>query len=214
MAIGTAFAPINLEIFEIIDGTVTEQTASVIRIEHGTQVTVFEGAFTYTLLGEAFGTLYKMTGYENSVKIYELTDIGADANAVFNTIEVEEDAVLAASIVLANADDLTGSSGADELLGFGDNDTIRGQQGNDTIDGGAGNDSVLGGNGDDALFGDGENDTLAGEAGNDTLSGGGGADQLYGGADNDTLYGGDGLGNTITLVGVSLAALDQNDFAF
>ena len=51
-------------------------------------------------------------------------------------------------------------------------------------------------------------DTMNGGAGADLLIGYGGADVMRGGAGND------GGGNTLTLTGVTLGSLNQNDFLF
>ena len=133
-------------------------------------------------------------------------------------------------------DQIIGDAGNDSLYGHADNDTIDGGDGGDIIYGGGGFDVLNGGNGNDLITGGGNWDVFVfdGDFGNDRitdfnvanayehidLSGVGAitafADLLANHADQvgaDTVIN-DGLGNTITLSGVSLSALTADDFVF
>ncbi|HEX2580694.1 MAG TPA: calcium-binding protein [Dongiaceae bacterium] len=80
--------------------------------------------------------------------------------------------------VLAEFENVAGSTGSD---------TIRGDGGANVLDGNAGNDFLYGLDGDDYLRGD-----YAGQAGNDVLDGGNGNDRLLGFDGDDRIYGGAG----------------------
>ena len=137
----------------------------------------------------------------------------------------------------ALGDSLRGGSGNDTLRGGDGSDDLDGGSNNDLLFGSNGNDTLIGGGGDDTLVGEGGNDTFVFEIGkgndqiNDLESGPGTADviQLIGfGAAFDefsevigaaTEVGGDvvidfGGGDTLTLVGRTIAQLDANDFVF
>jgi Ca2+-binding RTX toxin-like protein len=125
----------------------------------------------------------------------------------------------AGSDLLANVENLAGSSFADTLTGNSLNNVLDGGQGNDAIDGGAGVDTAsyasatggvsvtlaapgvqqntLGAGLDtlgnvENLTGSNLNDTLTGDAGANTLAGGLGNDVLDGAGGNDVLAGGPG----------------------
>lgn len=139
----------------------------------------------------------------------------------------------------AGNDQLRGGGGHDRLWGGNNSDQILGGNGNDKIFGGNGNDDLRGGNGNDTLDGGSGNDLLRGGGGGDTLIFSDGDDLAYGFASEDVidlsgvtgitsfgdlqanhLSGGanavidDGLGNTLTLVGVDPLGLDAGDFIF
>ncbi|MCF2872880.1 M10 family metallopeptidase C-terminal domain-containing protein [Octadecabacter sp. G9-8] len=120
-----------------------------------------------------------------------------------------------------------GSGGDDTLTGLNGDDRLSGQSGADTLDGGLGNDSLFGGSGGDIFvfqdgFGD---DTIA----DFNVSQSGEVIDLSAVAaildftdletnhlsqvDADGIIA-DGLGNTITLLGIDIATLDVNDFNF
>ena len=138
------------------------------------------------------------------------------------------------------SDSLAGGAGADSLKGGAGSDTLDGKGGVDTLDGGNGADLLKGGSAADRLIGGNGNDTLWGGAGADDFvyRGGWGDDVIrdfrpnlddidFSGmaaikklsdltiADNS---GGDAVisygTNSITLDGVSSAALDAKDFIF
>ena len=125
-------------------------------------------------------------------------------------------------------DNVLAGGGRDRIFGQGGNDTLTGGGGNDTLTGGTGDDRLNGGNGvDDFVFADGHGD--------DTISDfdafNGGEDIDFSGLSAITSYsdlitnhilsssGGNvvidtGGGNSVTLLGVSLANLDATDFIF
>ncbi len=128
---------------------------------------------------------------------------------------------------LLNIERVRGSDYNDEILGNGGNNRLEGGLGDDQISGLGGNDTLIGGDGDDLFtFADGEgNDTI-----NDFVAGVGTDDQidfsavalLNNFADvqaNVSQVGFDavidlGGGNSVTLIGVDLLNLHQDDFLF
>lgn len=133
-------------------------------------------------------------------------------------------------------DTLLGGDGNDRFFGGIGNDLIFGQLGSDTVFGGAGFDTIFGGAGDDELWGKFNADTFvfAGAHGNDVIKDFEATNpfekiNLNGvaaitdfadlSANHMTQVGGNvviatGIGNSITLEGVSLADLDASDFIF
>lgn len=141
-------------------------------------------------------------------------------------------------------DRLEGGEGGDLMYGEDDADVLLGDGGDDALSGGAGDDVLVGGAGFDYLAGGAGNDELTGGEGDDTfvVRSGEGSDRILdfgaGGASGDiiqlvgtgwssfaqvssnaTQNGADvvinlGGGQTLTLVGVNLASLNENDFAF
>ena len=125
----------------------------------------------------------------------------------------------------AGSDTLIGDAGANVMLGGAGGDTLIGGGGDDRITGGVGDDVLTGGAGDDLfVFRDGDGadtitDFTAGAASEDVLNlfgvsrlGGFAAVQNIAsqvGADTLLDFGG---GDTITLLGVDLAALHPDDF--
>ena len=136
----------------------------------------------------------------------------------------------------AGNDILLGVGGNDILLGNNGDDTLYGQNGADALNGGAGDDILDGGTGNDILYGQGGNDQFV-------FANGFGQDIIIGfEAKNDaedidlstvtaisdfidlqsnhlSQFGlnaviDDLLGNTITLVGISITDLDNEDFIF
>lgn len=136
-------------------------------------------------------------------------------------------------------DTVGGLTGNDLIWAGGGDDAAFGGTGNDTVLGLAGDDDIWGGDGADLLDGGTGNDTLRGGADADTLVFSAGVDQVIGfdAADRIDLSGvasitdftdlldnhlsgmvnaviDDGLGNTMTLLGVGIAALVEDDFIF
>lgn len=135
-------------------------------------------------------------------------------------------------------DQIGGGAQNDWLSGGGGNDCMFGGAGDDQLFGGSGDDEIWGGEGSDVLDGGDGNDILYVGSGEDILVLSGGADQVFGFGPDDRidvsdiagindfsdvqehLSGttdvviGDGLGNTMTLIGVQADQLDANDFIF
>jgi serralysin len=141
-------------------------------------------------------------------------------------------------------DTLKGGAGNDSLFGEAGNDTLNGGGGNDQLNGGAGDDTITGATENDVIEGGAGNDKLTGAAGNDTFvfRAGFGHDTITdftaGPGTGDVIEFHDGMfgsfeavvaashqaGNnveididaatSILLKGVTLASLNQNDFAF
>jgi Ca2+-binding RTX toxin-like protein len=137
-------------------------------------------------------------------------------------------------------DKLYGEAGKDKLEGGKGNDFLYGGNKNDTLIGSAGADKMFGGRGADILKGGAGNDTMTGGAGADTFVFSTGSDKIKdfntidkinlksvasitGFADlkanhTDDVSGSlvidDGAGNTLTLIGVTEASLQANDFLF
>ena len=137
------------------------------------------------------------------------------------------------------ADTLNGGSGNDSLIGGSDDDVLNGQADNDTLRGGGGNDTVNGGSGNDLLYGNTQSDIFVfdNSHGSDTIMDFDALDNsekidltlvsaITSLADLDLADPNDGAatqagadvvidtggGNSITLVGISIAQLDANDF--
>jgi len=139
-------------------------------------------------------------------------------------------------------ENVTGSSNADHLIGDHSANTITGGAGNDRLEGNGGADTLTGGAGDDTLKGQGGNDTLIGEGGNDlfVFDDGNGDDIIndfvintddidfsdlstlnnYSDVTSNAVQSGSntvidtGSDNSVTLLGVDLSLLDQDDFVF
>ena len=129
-------------------------------------------------------------------------------------------------------DRVRGDSGDDSIDGGEGNDLLLGDAGADTIAGGEGNDTIVGGSGDDLLTGGAGDDTFlfTEGAGNDTITDFDAADDqidlsLLGEAvafddltitdladDSGVTITHTALGGTITLLGVSAADLDADNF--
>lgn len=132
----------------------------------------------------------------------------------------------------AGNDIIDGGAGNDEVYGGLGNDVANGGSGNDTVYGGRGDDTIDGGDGSDQMYAGGGDDVIIFSAGQDTtfffssvfdkvdLSAVAtitDAGDLF--ANHVTEVGGsavilDGLGNTLTLDGVSLSSLGAEDFIF
>ncbi len=135
-----------------------------------------------------------------------------------------------------NHDDLYGNSSSDTLDGNGGNDQLDGGGGHDRLIGGAGYDTLIGGTGQDVLIGGGNADqfVFGNNFGRDTITDFE-ADNIHERIDLSdvtqiTSYGDlllnhmtrsgsnvvieDGLGNSITIRGVTMADLDSSDFLF
>jgi Ca2+-binding RTX toxin-like protein len=191
MAIVTLSQPASLPDLNVWVGEVFERTATRIVVSDTTQTAVYTGNFTFSNAGVS-GTLNSFTYRIGTETQFTVTGIGADAAAVFNAIDVQQDAVLAASLILAKDDVITGSSGADNLRGFDGDDVMTGRGGNDTLRGGDDKDTITGGDGRDSLSGGGSGDVISGGADADKITGGTGNDVLAGGSGNDSVYGDDG----------------------
>lgn len=137
-------------------------------------------------------------------------------------------------------DSLWGGVGADRIFGEAGADIIWGEDGNDTLFGGNGNDIIYGGTGSNLLGGGAGNDTIYGDIGVDVFVFSIGVDSVYSWDSSDqvdlsvtseitsfadltanhlTQSGAnavisDGLGNSITLLGVSAGSLVVDDFIF
>jgi serralysin len=141
------------------------------------------------------------------------------------------------------SDTLKGGNGRDTLWGGEGDDDLRGNKKKDALHGGDGNDRIWGGNGRDQLMGDSGNDLLTGGGGGDQFVFSEGNDRItdFDTArlgeqidlrDVNTITGYsdllsnhlseingdavifDGLGNTLTLEGITPDNLDQGDFLF
>jgi Ca2+-binding RTX toxin-like protein len=170
--------------------------------------------------------------YENAT-----TGVRVDLiNAAKNTGE-------AAGDVFSSVENLLGSNKNDRLSGTNGKNKIDGGKGNDRLDGQGGNDNLIGGKGDDRLDGGKGNDRHTGGDGNDTFIFSDGKDvitdfntasnrekvdlsdvtSIVGFNDlinnhvtevNGNLVIDDLGGNTLKLLGVSIADLDKGDFVF
>jgi Ca2+-binding RTX toxin-like protein len=199
-------------------------------IWNGTRVTSVNGttlvnieAITADLLGGADTLSYTGTTAANGVTV----NLGAGTSSGFTQ--------------LAGIENVIGGAGNDTITGDGNANTLEGAGGIDTLDGGAGNDTLSGGAGNDILIGGLGNDNMNGNGGSDrfVFSGAFGADRITGFDETAT---GDLLdisalgvtaanfnalvsiapqganvlitinGQTITLVGETVATITQADF--
>ncbi len=168
MAIGTVFLPTTLDNLFLPGGVYTSATATAITLSDGVDTFTYTGNFIYNAAGELTGgTVTQVDRWSNGVHQFTMTGISAAALPVL-TADANDEHELLASLLLADADTITGSYGADFLSGIDGNDSIAGGGGNDTLDGNNGNDTINGGNGNDHLFGGAGNDQLFGGFGNDT----------------------------------------------
>lgn len=190
MANATAFAPIDMPNMSVWRGEIVSYNSTTIVVSDGYRTGTYSGSFAYNYYGEVFGTWNGIKEWRGGNAIYEVTNIGADANTMFNAIQINGSARQAWTLALAGNDLMTGSSGGDHLLSFAADDKIWGKGGNDTLDGGTGNDTLFGGAGRDDMTGGSGADRLIGGGRGDTLSGGDGKDFLAGGKGHDVLSGG------------------------
>lgn len=143
--------------------------------------------------------------------------------------------------VLSGNDSLTGSSFADTMYGLGGKDKLIGNAGDDNLYAGGGNDRMFGGDGYDTFYSRKGNDIMTGGANNDffVFNKGDGDDRITDfNADNADMAGHDliyiqiafediksikksgddstvidfGNGDTLTLLHVAKADVDENDF--
>ena len=136
----------------------------------------------------------------------------------------------------AGEDSLTGRGGRDKLYGGDDNDILKGSGGKDYLNGGSGNDELIGGGNDDTLIGSSGNDLFIFSDGDDAdtitdFTTGAGSDDVIellsitgfnsfadvqaaasqSGSSTVIDLGGD---DQITLLGVNVGDLHQDDFLF
>lgn len=128
-------------------------------------------------------------------------------------------------------DRLEGGSGRDVLNGGAQDDLLLGGGGNDRLNGGKGKDTLDGGAGDDVMAGGGGADTFVFSAGNDTILDFRTVDKIdlsdvaaitgfwdlktnHAQDVGDDLVIDDLAGNTLTLVGITEASLQKDDFIF
>lgn len=186
MADVIAYSSFNMKTKSIWYGTLFATTSTQIDLRLGNQRTLYEGNFTYSLIGEVFGTLSKVTEWDaNGALWYSVSNINGDANLFYDAIQIRGDWDAAWQLALQGADTIQGSSGddvilsssgADQVSGNAGNDRIYGQNDNDTLSGNDGRDRLYGGAGDDSMDGGASKDKLIGGKGNDTLTGGSGSD--------------------------------------
>jgi hypothetical protein len=149
MAVARAFIPADMPSLEVWRGDITTATTDEIIISDGFRATVYSGQFSYDLFGRVSGILSSVDEFREGTQIYSVTDINVDASQVYDAIQVDGDARLAAQLILSGEDVMEGSEGADYLRGYAENDVMSGFVGNDTLDGGAGDDTLMGGAGED-----------------------------------------------------------------
>jgi serralysin len=132
----------------------------------------------------------------------------------------------------AGNDRASGGAGDDQVFGGAGNDTLFGNDGNDTIYGASGDDVINGGDGNDQMFAGPGEDVIIFSNGTDRAEFFSAVDDVVDlsgvaaitdaadlQANHASEIGGstvidDGLGNTLTLVGVAIADLDGDNFLF
>ena len=112
------------------------------------------------------------TSFVGAFDLAGLTDIQVEGRNGHDTISVDSQLTLPATLL--------GGNGRDTLTGGSGGDTLDGGNGMDTLAGRAGDDFLYGRNGRDALDGGEGVDTLTGGRGKDTVTGGPGVDSYVG----------------------------------
>ncbi len=102
--------------------------------------------------------------------------------------------------VLANVENLSGSTFADTLTGDANANSIFGNDGDDTLTGNGGADTLSGGNGNDLLIGNAGGDTLVGGAGTDTATYAASAAGVAVALTGTITSGGDGAGDSLSQI--------------
>ena len=183
MALVEARRPLNMLDTEVLDGALTEASATTIEITSGAKVGRYTGDFTYDNFGNIFGQIRGYETLENGTLTGSVSGFSVDAQKFLGLLSAEDvDGIY--ELILARGDRFEGSSGRDQLLGFNGADRMEGNGGRDDLYGGKGKDSLNGDDGNDKLFGEEGNDVLEAGKGGDKLIGGAGADRLVGGTDS------------------------------
>lgn len=132
---------------------VVTNTATLIVLSDGVNQQSFAGGFTVDADGFLAGIVLEISFYQNSVLVYYIGGLAADANRLQSFASNFGDTQATNAYVLQDSDVITGSSGSDTLLGYEGDDVIDGAGGNDNINGGLGNDTaVFSGNRSDATI--------------------------------------------------------------
>jgi serralysin len=202
-------------------------------IEFGTGLSYSSGSDDFTTTPDVSISGFGLSGSGSGNAVHNLVyDTMQGNTAVLNTH------------LAANAINFTGGSGADTFSGYGFNDTIAGGGGADSLTGAGGADTLNGAGGADTLIGGAGADSLTGGADNDTFafSGSFGTDRITdfqaGSGVGDVIefsssqfanfaavlaatndVGGNAVitvdgATSVTLVGVTEASFNANDFLF
>ena len=168
MATITAYRALRMNNADFYYGEVEDYDFDRIVISDGVYTTTYEGSFHYDYYGNVYGRLTGSIQEYLGRTIYEVSDIGRNANKFYQLV-VGGDDFGAMEYVLSGRDRFNGSGGNDYVMGFDGADAVAAKAGNDVVLGGRGSDRIDGGTG---------TDKLTGEAGSDMLIGGFGADQF------------------------------------
>ena len=190
---------------------------------------------TYEIAGQRFDSTGEKVGGEFIVnneiaghQEFVSMAVQDDGDVVFvwrSGTEINQKVVSNFGAGSAGAKNLTGTDGNDSFIGSDEGDTLSGEGGDDRLQGGLGDDTLMGGDGDDLfVFADGDgadtiSDFTAGAGSDDVidLMNVTGADSFadvqnaasQSGADTQIDF---GNGDTITLLGVNVGDLHEDDF--
>ncbi|WP_297775994.1 hypothetical protein [uncultured Roseovarius sp.] len=92
MAIAQVFTATRIPTLQVWFGNILTATSSLIVIDDGFRRAIYEGTFQYNAFGEVFGTLSSYEEFENNALKFRITDINADANDLFNAIQLQANA--------------------------------------------------------------------------------------------------------------------------
>ncbi|MEI6558833.1 MAG: hypothetical protein WCO00_10545, partial [Rhodospirillaceae bacterium] len=106
-------------------GSVDVATSSQISISYGSEQTIYYGSFSYNAYEQVFGTLTRIDVLSNGALSWQWTG-SANANVVYNYVQVNSDAIGVVSYLTSGNDVIVGSKYGDVLKGGAGNDTITG----------------------------------------------------------------------------------------
>jgi Ca2+-binding RTX toxin-like protein len=147
-------------------GEVEDYGSEQIVISDGVYTSTYEESFHYDYYGEVYGRLSETNLEYLGRTIYEVSDIGRNANKFYQLV-MRGDDIGAMAYLLSRGNRFIGSGGNDYLMSFDGADAVFARAGNDVVFGGRGDDRIDGGNGTDKLHGDGGSDFLIGGFGAD-----------------------------------------------
>ncbi|MFO8127063.1 hypothetical protein [Yoonia sp.] len=104
MAIATAFVPTSMPSEEVWFGTVVTENSSLIVIDDGVRKIEYFGSFSYPNAYEVTGTLNGINEYLDGTLRYSVTDIGADADRMYEAIQILANPDLTSSIIFEKDD--------------------------------------------------------------------------------------------------------------
>jgi len=161
MATVTAYAPLDMNTYAILYGTMAGASITSFQIQNFPQWQNYYGnGFTYDFFGNNGGVLNATDHYFDSVLWYTVTGLN-HGMVTFNAYYALNDPQGLLGFLLNGNDAFFGSSGNDFARGYAGSDTLEGGNGNDTLDGGPGADVLSGGVGSDTYVVDDAGDAVS-----------------------------------------------------